>query len=280
MAYDWIKVRKKLATDGRVRYVCEECHASRVTVLGALLLLWFLGDDEADADGVLFGYTAKSINELVGVDGFCESLPSDWIDLTGKWVKLPSYQQHNGKTAKVRAENTERQRHAREGKNVTDMSREVRDNLHTKSATREEKNKNKDKSKNPPTPLTASFDDFWGAYPRKVGKQDAAKAFAKLKPDAELLARMLTAITAQHQTADWQKDGGQYIPHPATWLNGKRWEDVVTLGALPIHGTTPARLSRADTERLNAQSAECWVSMHEQQVDSDPLILQGEFNVV
>jgi hypothetical protein len=26
-------------------------------------------------------------------------------------------------------------------------------------------------------------------------------------------------------SAEWTKDGGQFIPHPATWLNQKRWED-------------------------------------------------------
>ena len=26
---------------------------------------------------------------------------------------------------------------------------------------------------------------------------------------------------------EWAEDGGRYIPHPATWLNGERWEDEV-----------------------------------------------------
>lgn len=66
------------------------------------------------------------------------------------------------------------------------------------------------------------FTQFWQAYPHKVGKQDAIKAFAKVDVDIGVL---LTALEKQKNSEQWQKDGGKFIPHPATWLNGKRWED-------------------------------------------------------
>lgn len=69
------------------------------------------------------------------------------------------------------------------------------------------------------------FEVFWAAYPRHTGKQDAYKAFVKLKPDEALMAAILAGIEKQKQSAQWTKDGGQFIPHPATWLNGCRWED-------------------------------------------------------
>ena len=69
------------------------------------------------------------------------------------------------------------------------------------------------------------FQSFWTAYPNKKAKPAALKAFTKLKPDAELLAEMLKAIEVQKQSAQWQKDNGQYIPMPTTWLNQRRWED-------------------------------------------------------
>lgn len=73
----------------------------------------------------------------------------------------------------------------------------------------------------------APFDAFWKAYPRKVGKQDAAKAWGKIKPGADLLQAMLDAITAQKEGADWRREDGEFIPHPATWLRGGRWLDEV-----------------------------------------------------
>ena len=91
-------------------------------------------------------------------------------------------------------------------------------------------------NKYPPTPQRGGgrvgpaaepegFGEFWAAYPRKVGKDAARKAFAKRKPDAELLAKMLAAVAVQAKSAQWQRDGGQYIPHPSTWLNEGRWDD-------------------------------------------------------
>jgi hypothetical protein len=71
------------------------------------------------------------------------------------------------------------------------------------------------------------FDAFWSAYPRKVAKDDARKAFEKRDPDDELLAVMVSALNAQALDPDWQKEKGKFVPHPATWLNGARWTDEV-----------------------------------------------------
>lgn len=72
------------------------------------------------------------------------------------------------------------------------------------------------------------FDRFWTAYPRKVAKPDARKKFEKLNPDEALLETMLAAIEKQKRSDQWIRDGGQFIPHPSTWLNQRRWEDEVT----------------------------------------------------
>ena len=69
------------------------------------------------------------------------------------------------------------------------------------------------------------FEEFWKTYPKKVGKDAAKKAFSKRKPNRELLTQMLDSIREQVKTDAWCKDGGQFIPHPATWLNEGRWMD-------------------------------------------------------
>lgn len=71
------------------------------------------------------------------------------------------------------------------------------------------------------------FNEFWEAYPRKVNKQKALSTFMKLKPTEELFAKIMWALQNQKQSSQWQKDNGQFIPHPSTWLNGSRWEDEV-----------------------------------------------------
>jgi hypothetical protein len=79
------------------------------------------------------------------------------------------------------------------------------------------------------------FAEFWQAYPRKVGKDDARKAWRTRKPDASLLATMLHSLEWQRSSASWTKDGGEYIPHPATYLRQGRWQDERPAPAKPRH---------------------------------------------
>ena len=69
------------------------------------------------------------------------------------------------------------------------------------------------------------FDHFWKLYPRKESKQAAKRAWSKLKPDHALFEIIINALEYRTQTKEWLNDNGRFIPHPATWLNGRRWED-------------------------------------------------------
>ena len=70
-----------------------------------------------------------------------------------------------------------------------------------------------------------AFEMFWKAYPKKVGKGAAKKAFSKVKVPVETL---VSAVNRQKCSLQWSKDDGQYIPLPTTWLNQGRWEDEIT----------------------------------------------------
>lgn len=89
--------------------------------------------------------------------------------------------------------------------------------------------------------LLVWFEGFWAAYPKKVGKDAARKAFGKRKPDQLLVDRMLAAIGTQAQSEQWLKDGGKYIPNPATWLNQGRWDDEPVLKLAASSGDTCGR---------------------------------------
>lgn len=75
---------------------------------------------------------------------------------------------------------------------------------------------------NPIRDYEADFDRFWEVYPKKDSKTAARKAFVKVKVPVDTL---ISAVQRQKQLPQWKKDGGQYIPNPATWLNQERWED-------------------------------------------------------
>lgn len=109
---------------------------------------------------------------------------------------------------------------------------------------------------------TDGFDEFWDAYPRKEGKKDAAKAWAKLKPSADLLATILAALTIQSASLKWRERGGQFIPHASTYLNGERWTDQMQTATelVVVGGTSPARGKQQQLEDRNKRVASEWLA--------------------
>jgi hypothetical protein len=80
-----------------------------------------------------------------------------------------------------------------------------------------------------PTPAQqeSAFCAFWTAYPNKKAKPVALKVWKKLNPDIELINIIMFALYKHKGSEQWTKDNGQFIPHPATWLNQRRWEDKI-----------------------------------------------------
>ena len=97
-----------------------------------------------------------------------------------------------------------------------------------KKTTEKEKEKEKELKNIPPKSpkgYSEEFEKFWAVYPRHDAKQDAFKAFSKAIKDIDLISLMNAAI-AFSKTEAWQRDDGKYIPYAASWLNGRRWEDL------------------------------------------------------
>lgn len=127
-------------------------------------------------------------------------------------------------------------------------------------------NRKRTKKENPPiSPLGEDgFDRFWLVYPKKIAKEAARKAFKKIHPDDAMLDRMIAAVKTQRDTEQWAKEGGKYIPHPATWLTAGRWDDEVPQqthtgpyvdrdGELHIPITPPTDEQIAYLDRIYAQ---------------------------
>ena len=70
------------------------------------------------------------------------------------------------------------------------------------------------------------FDQFWNIYPRKVSKQAAVLAWKKLTPSQQLYEQIIAAVKMSlTENPQWLRQNGDFIPHPATYLNNRRWED-------------------------------------------------------
>ena len=72
-----------------------------------------------------------------------------------------------------------------------------------------------------------TFEKFYKLYPRKVGRFMASKSFKKLSSDDKVLA--YNGLLNYIKFWKYNKTEKQFIPHPSTWLNQRRWEDEIDL---------------------------------------------------
>lgn len=67
------------------------------------------------------------------------------------------------------------------------------------------------------------FSEFWRIYPRRDARKKAESAWKAIK--AGEVDLILKDVCNRAVSADWTKEGGKYVPYPASYLNARRWED-------------------------------------------------------
>ncbi|MEZ0388764.1 MAG: hypothetical protein ACAI34_16950, partial [Verrucomicrobium sp.] len=83
----------------------------------------------------------------------------------------------------------------------------------------------------------AGFDEFWRGYPRKDARARALKAWQGVKAKCRpRLVDLMTALAHQAASDRWRENEGRFIPHAATWIHGRRWEDAGVSGGLGTGG--------------------------------------------
>lgn len=70
-----------------------------------------------------------------------------------------------------------------------------------------------------------AFKEFWAAYPKKVNKKGAFKAFKNIKNLKAEMPLIMAALERFKNSKEWLKDNGQFIPYPTTFINQERWQD-------------------------------------------------------
>lgn len=96
-----------------------------------------------------------------------------------------------------------------------------------------------DKKNQPEQKYSMGFLMFWKAYPRRIGKGAAYKAWNKVNKEAEKImegVRLFSELCIKKRTEE------KYIPHPSTWLNERRWEDEYDQN----HPTTKSTTQKTD----------------------------------
>jgi hypothetical protein len=226
---DWFRWHHGSVTDQKFQLVARKASASVAEVIAVWATILEAasmsedrgnpGDQDCEsidcALGLDDGVTARIIGAMSGRGLFDED------GRISSWDKRqPKRERENDKsTDRVRAL---RARSAGETPCNAKLDDETPCNAMERQETpREEKSR---QEVNPPA-SPDGFAEFWATYPRKAGKGAAEKSFRKAKIGIALLPNVLQAIERARATEQWRKDGGQFIPHPATWINERRWED-------------------------------------------------------
>ena len=122
MAGDWIKMRTNLDTDPRVIDIATRLKVGELHVVGMLWKVWSWADAHT-LDGNAIRVTDVTLDRFTLVTGFADALRKvDWLEGRDGLLTFPRFAEHNGQTAKNRAETKERVAKHRNAKSVTDVT--------------------------------------------------------------------------------------------------------------------------------------------------------------
>ena len=145
MAGDWIKMRSNLTTHPKVVRISSALHADRFRVIGGLHAVWSLFDAHSD-NGSLHGYTLDALDDLIGWPGFSAAMVRiEWLVESGETLTTPRFDDHNGQSAKRRAQDSDRKRKGRDAGDCPQDIRNVSACEADKKRTREEKRREENK---------------------------------------------------------------------------------------------------------------------------------------
>ena len=264
MAGDWIKMRGNLWDDPRVARLCDLTDESEAAVIGALYWLWATADQHTE-DGCMPGLTMRQIDRKTGVSGFAAALVEiGWLRDDPQGVVIVNFTEHNGQSAKRRCTDAQRKANSRSvsaSDADTDRTDGGQDEDEKRRSAELEKRREEKRKETPPNPRKRGQDEppgfarFWAAWPastRKAARQQCRKRWERgeLEPMAD---RIVAAVEAFKASADWLKDGGEFIPAPLVWLNQARWEAVEALPVVaPVTAAANEELARQREQAARA----------------------------
>lgn len=248
----WIESHSALREHPKLKRLARLLGIERPAAVGYLHYLWWWAMDYAP-DGDLSRYTAEDVADALDWPGDSEALIDalresgfldgnhlhDWADYGEKLFRRRQYNAARMRAARA-AESTDvppdepkndtcttRAVHVRNTSRATGQTGQTGQTERTKSSRAGARGGVSDNGKaQNPERVAGAFAAFWEAYPRKVDKGHAERAFR-----AALKKAPLDAIMAglRRQLPDLARKDAEYIPHAATWLNGERWADVNTV---------------------------------------------------
>lgn len=193
-----------------------------------LLSFAFPNDESSEVEPRNFRRLASEVAECFGVV---------WYEVGGRpFYQIPTWEEHQrtekkAKRANPPSDQAERILYSENAEVPTPSGGSVDD-----GSGKWEVGSGKELLRSPASPPSKSvpsrFEEFWGVYPRKVGKDKARTAYASAIRRTDENAVIVGAIRL---ASDPNLPEKQFIPHPTTWLNRGGWEDE----ALPTKDGAP-----------------------------------------
>lgn len=262
----WIKLEKDRRDDPRVIRMARELRNAGVTherftssmhvtlVLGCLDVLWCYADTHVREDDTL-DLGADEIDELVGLQGFCNLLPADWLEvLDTNRVKLPDFHAHNGTESKKKALNQKRQERHRNDVALQELTQTSRTSVTAalpdldQTRPRPDQDQKKNMAAAPPL-ADENFDLLKSLYPKRSGDQkwhEARQAANARLREGHTWAEIHDGV---RRYAEWCKTTGKVgtetVKQAATFLGpGKPflepWTPPVTKADVRLAGNLDA----------------------------------------
>lgn len=173
MAGDWIKMRGNLWDDPRVARLVDLTDSSEAAVIGGLYWLWATADQHT-ADGLMPGLSTRQIDRKTGVRGLGQALVDiGWLIDHEDGVRIVNFEDHNGASAKKRAQTAKRVANHRIGnadETTNDESRNASSVTGALAREREEKNK-EELPPNPPCQGGGESEQPPAAKPKRERKE-------------------------------------------------------------------------------------------------------------
>ena len=261
MSVDWFRWWHGSVSDPKFGAICVRAKCSLPEVLAVWVALLECASQAANRGDISdcphdeIAWTLRIDVDLVKT--ICEAMEARGLVSQGRIVSWERRQPAREDAVEEGSKtSTERSREHRERKK-TDATQCNADATQCNADATHQIREDKEVNQHPPTPSAkpvatktesaspvgaagggSGFAEFWLSYPKKVGKAEAERKWKNLKPDA---GAVLSAVKRQSASEQWRRDGGQFVPYPATWLHQRRWEDE------PVQ--SPANCSSASADR-------------------------------
>lgn len=264
MAGDWIKMRIDLQTHPKVFRIVSALKADRLRVIGGLHVAWSVFDTHS-ADGVLHGYTVEAMDAVIGWAGFTQAMVDvEWahIDEDGSLV-MPRFDEHNGASAKRRANDSERKRASRKGAPVRNVSASDADSLRTREEKRREDKKNS-LSAGEEIPLSEAGEQDFEPAPQPVDPKAPVEMTLDWMPDAKSLKtycvhygvsldlftpEAIAPFTAHHESSGGLQTQAKWVQMLVKWIKNDQ-NRVSNVRPFPVKPTAqPASRHHGFAER-------------------------------